>query len=108
MNRYTQGFASNEFGAANDRYVTGQNSDYNRLAGIAGTGQQAQNMNSQLVAANNADIYGQGNLKAAGYAAKGDMAVNALNSGVNYWNSAQATKKQNSNDAYNKSMGYRV
>ena len=108
MNRYTQGFASNEFGLANDRYVAGQANDYNRLAGIAGTGQSAQNMNSSMVRSNNDDIYGQGNLKAAGYAAKSDMAVNALNAGANYWNSAQAMKRQKSNDDYNKSMGYRV
>ena len=49
-------------------------------------------MNSSMVRSNNDDIYGQGNLKAAGYAAKSDMAVNALNAGANYWNSSRASK----------------
>ncbi|MBI2725396.1 MAG: hypothetical protein HYX42_04015 [Polaromonas sp.] len=41
MEKYGQGFASNEYGAANDRYVTNQNNTFSRLAGLNNSGQAA-------------------------------------------------------------------
>jgi hypothetical protein len=41
LSRYNSDFASNEFGRAFDRYQSDLGNRYNRLAGVAGVGQQA-------------------------------------------------------------------
>jgi hypothetical protein len=112
MNRYTQGFASNEFGLANDRFTRGQDSDYNKLAGIAGQGFEAQRRNTESVQQNNADIYGLANAKADRAIAQGQQITNALNTGANYWASSKAmeaaNKRQDRIDDYNMRNGFRA
>src|SRR5205085_161308 len=44
--RFNSGLASQEYGTAYDRYRLNQNDVYNRLAGIAGTGQTAANQST--------------------------------------------------------------
>lgn len=46
-NRYAQDLASQEFGNAFSRYQTDLGNRYNRLAGVAGVGQQATNSGNQ-------------------------------------------------------------
>lgn len=43
LDQYNQGFASNEFGNAYNRYQADLTSRFNRLSGVAGTGQTAVN-----------------------------------------------------------------
>lgn len=43
LQRYSQDYASNEFGKAYDRYNANQTNLFNRLSGISGTGQAAAN-----------------------------------------------------------------
>lgn len=100
INRFNQDFASNEYGnwfnqsntdrnfvagqgdAAYNRFNNNNTNKYNRLAGIAGTGQQAtRDVNSAGAAyAQNAgnNIMGAGNAQAAGIVG----GANALNQGV--------------------------
>lgn len=84
---YNQGFASNEFGNAYNRYVNNQTNAYNRLAGIAGTGQQANNLvaTAGQQTANNIsnNQIGVGNARASGYIAQGNALNNGLSSGFN-------------------------
>jgi len=47
MLKYGQGFASNEYGNAYNRFTGDQGNMYNRLAGISGTGQQQMNETQQ-------------------------------------------------------------
>lgn len=75
---YNQNFASNEFSNV-----------YNRLAGLAGTGQAATNTTAGL-GANTANAVsgneiGSGNARASGYAGIG----NAVNTGINSYNANQ-------------------
>jgi len=70
LERYRQGFASNEYGNAYNRYNADQGNRYNRLMGITGIGQNAtQNMSAagsrygdQMVGLNS----DRGNAQAAG------------------------------------------
>lgn len=88
--RYNQGFASNEYGAAYDRFNNDLTSRYNRLAGLAGTGQTATNTGiaagQNMVAANGnarngiADAYGSaGNATASMYAGVGNTISQTAN-----------------------------
>jgi hypothetical protein len=76
LTRYSQGFASNEYGNAYNRYNQDQSNRYNRLLGITGIGQNATNnmgvatsrygdqmvgLNSAAGNAESAGIIGQGN-----------------------------------------------
>jgi len=75
MQRYGQGYASNEYGNAYNRFTGDQQNMYNRLAGIAGTGQQQMNTTAQMRqnAMNNASNYMQ---DAAAAQASGIMGAN--------------------------------
>lgn len=87
LQRYGQEFASGEYTNAFNRYMMQRNAQYNRLAGLAGTGQTAteqlanQGMNTANVMGNN--LIGAGNARASGYVGR----ANAINSGMNnMWN----------------------
>lgn len=82
IQKYGQGFASNEFGNAYQRDSANKTNQYNRLAGIVNTGQgatnQVQNAAGQFAqntASNNAAL---GNAQAAGYIGQ----ANALTQGI--------------------------
>lgn len=80
--KYGQGLASDEYQNAYNRWAQ-QNSDiYNRLAGLAGTGQQATNQLASL-GSNFASQYGANvgqaaNARASGYAAQAKSGQNLL------------------------------
>lgn len=86
---YNQNFASNEYNNIYGRYTNDQNTLYNRLAGIAGTGQQANQFTGSLganmangVANTQASL---GNALGANYLATGNAFSGAINNGVNSW-----------------------
>ena len=86
---YNSGMASQEYGAAYGRYNNDQTNLFNRLSGIAGTGQQANQYLGQM-GMSGANIMGQNSMGAATAAGNAGMASagawgNALNSGVNSW-----------------------
>jgi hypothetical protein len=89
---YNQGFASNEFGQAYNRFVNNQSNTYNKLAGIAGTGQTANSLvgNVGQQTANNVanNQVGVGNARASGYVAQGNALTNGLSSGFNAYQNA--------------------
>jgi hypothetical protein len=80
--RYGQGVASDEFQNAYSRHSNDQTTRFNRLATIAGIGQQATGQTAALGAATASNIGNNitqaGNSRAAGYVAAG----NAINQGV--------------------------
>jgi len=93
MARFSQGLASDEYGAAYNRFNNDQSTQYNRLASLAGVGQQATNqvgqasqnaygtianagMNTSNAIQNN--LTGAGNARASGYVGVG----NAINNGL--------------------------
>jgi hypothetical protein len=82
INKYGQGFASNEYGNAYSRFNNDQTNTYNRLAGLVNSGQGATNQMSNTsgqFAQNNANAMGAyGNAQAAGYMGQ----ANALNQGI--------------------------
>lgn len=87
---YNQGFASNEYGNAYNRFNNDQTNLFNRLSGIAGTGQQA----NQFVGQMGANAAGQvaGNQLGAGNAAAAGWVggTNALANGLNQWGNYNA------------------
>lgn len=94
--RYNSDFASNEYGNAFNRYQSDLGSRYNRLAGVAGVGQQAtsegnaasQNyVNGQQVGVNNIanNIQGGANARASQYVNAGNAVGNAANSIGSYF-----------------------
>ena len=77
LTNYSQGQASNEYGNAYNRFMTNQNTQFNRLASVAGLGQTA---NAQMGAsgmnmANNVGNIGMsaGNAQAASQIAQGNI-----------------------------------
>jgi len=94
--RYQQGYASNEFGAAYDRFNSNLTGRYNRLAGLAGTGQTATNSGiaaGQAMNTANANARGQisdaigsaGNATASMYAGVGNTISQTANNLGNYF-----------------------
>jgi len=100
--RYNQGYASNEFGAAYDRFNNNLTSRYNRLAGLAGTGQTATNSGiaaGQAMQTANANARGQvsdaigsaGNATSSMYAGIGNTIGQTANNLGNYFANRPAT-----------------
>lgn len=90
LTNYNQGMASQEYGNAYNRYNNDQSTMYNRLAGLAGTGQTATNMMGQL-GANTANGVANtqaslGNALGANYINTANGMSGAINSGLNMWN----------------------
>lgn len=96
ISRYNQDFASGEYGAAYGRFNNDQTTRYNRLAGIAGTGQTATN--SGIAAGNNltnqlqegannisSNINAAGNARASQYAGTGNAIAGAANNVGGYF-----------------------
>jgi len=85
LSEYGQGFASNEYQNAYNRYNNDQSNLFNRLSGLAGTGQTA---NQQVNAAGQnyanqagANMIGVGNAQAANQLAQGNIRGNLFNQG---------------------------
>lgn len=82
LSRYGQGFASNEYTNAYNRFNTDQSNRFNRLSSVAGLGQTAAGTIAQL-GSNDAQIQSNniiagGNARASGYVGT----ANAINGGV--------------------------
>jgi hypothetical protein len=94
---YNQGFASNEFGQAYNRFVNNQSNTYNKLAGVAGTGQTANSLVGSLgqQTANNIanNQIGVGNARASGYIAQGNALTNGISTGFNAYQNANALNR---------------
>jgi hypothetical protein len=97
IQKYGQGFASNEFNNAWQRDTSNKTNTYNRLAGVIDSGKGASNQISNSLgqfAQNNANALGSlGNAQAAGYMGQ----ANALNQGIgnatNYYQNQQIINK---------------
>jgi hypothetical protein len=104
--RYNNDYASTKYGDAYNRYNNDQTNTFNRLSGIAGSGQQANAQIGQFgaqMAQNNAGIMnnyastagnnmmGAANARASSYLSQGNSLQNALNQGgsalKNYYSS---------------------
>ena len=75
MQKYSQGFASNEYGNAYNRFTGDQQNMYNRLSNLAGLGQQQVNQTAQIsqTGLSNASSYLQ---DAANASASGKIGAN--------------------------------
>lgn len=95
--KYNQDFASNEYGNAYNRYNNDITNRFNRLSGIAGTGQQANNLvaNAGQNMANNVgqNQIGAGNARASAYIGGANAISGALGQGVNMWQQNQMLNK---------------
>ena len=96
LTRFGQGEASQEYGNAWNRWNTGQNQRFNRLASIAGVGQTA---NSQVANAGQTfgtqagqNIVGAGNARASGYVGGANAVNGAIGQG---WNMYQGNRMMN-------------
>ncbi len=98
---YNSGMASQEYGAAYDRFNNDQSTIYNRLAGIAGTGQTAVNNVGTLGAAtaNNvaSNTIGAGNAQAAGYVGSANALNNGISQGISGYQTNQLFNMLNNN-----------
>ncbi len=94
LDQYNQGFASNEYQNAYNRYTTAQQNRYNNLYSIASLGQNATavtgNLGQQTANQISSNDIGAGNAAAAGTVGQ----ANAINSGIssigNYYQQQQA------------------
>jgi hypothetical protein len=94
---YGQDYASNEYQNAFSRWNTQNNEQFNRLSGIAGTGQTANAADAQagqaaLTTSTNAQM-GAANASGAATIAGANSINNAINTGVNAWTYYQTNKK---------------
>lgn len=112
MAKFSQGLASQEFGAAFDRFNVGKTNQFNRLASISGIGQTAANqtgaagMNYANQAGNN--IMGAGNAQAAGMVGSANAWTNAMGQGISQYNQNQlfnSMQPRSSYQGYNTSYG---
>lgn len=91
--RFAQDYAGTKYGQAFDRWRMENSDTFNRLSGLAGTGQQINAANSAAGQnyANHAgsNAIGLGNANAAATLARGNIYGNALNQGVAQWNQMQ-------------------
>lgn len=88
--QYGNDYATTKFDDANNRFNTNNSLVFNRLSGVAGTGQTAAG-NLGALGANSANQIGQnmigaGNARASGYLAQGNQAASAVN-GLGYYGS---------------------
>ena len=92
MQKYSQDFASNEYGNAYNRFTGDQQNMYNRLSNLAGTGQQQMNQSQQMqqnsmmnasgylqdaAAAKASGIVGASNARQSGYGQIGNTLMDA-------------------------------
>lgn len=91
--QYNQNFASGEFNNAFNRFNANQTNQFNRLASLAGVGQQAatqignQAMQTGQIVGNN--ITGAGNARASGYVGSANAVNNGITQGMNWWQGNQ-------------------
>lgn len=97
VTNYAQGAASGEYTNAFNRYMAQRDAQYNRLAGVAGTGQTstqqvgAQGQNLATNVGNN--LIGAGNARASGYVGQANAINAGLGQGYNMWQSYMARNR---------------
>ena len=93
LDRFNTGLANQTFNDAFTRFNTQQTNTYNRLSGVAGTGQQSVNatgvLGQQAASAAGGALVGAGNAQAAGTIGANNAYTNAFNTGLNYWSGQQ-------------------
>ena len=107
LTRFGNDYGSTKANESYNRFNTDQNSQYNKLAGLSGAGQQAtnqvsaagQNMANQV----SASQQGAGNARASGYVGSANAWNNAIGQGVNAY---QQNQLMSSLGGYNGSTGY--
>jgi hypothetical protein len=91
---YNQNFASNEYSNAYNRFNNDESLKFNRLSGVAGTGQTANNLIDQTgtSAANqiSSNQVGAGNARASGYMGAANALTGAISQGWNTYNQTNA------------------
>lgn len=104
ITRYGQEAASQEYTNAFNRYRTQVGDRYNRLAGVAGTGQTATQQvgNWGQNTANNVsgNQIGAGNARASGYVGAANAFTGALNQGMNWFQRNQAMQNPGGSIGY--------
>lgn len=91
--RYNQDFASNEFNQAANRYNQNRQFTYNSLAGVAGTGQNAQQFGAGLSNQMGNTMMEGANARAAGRMGVANALSGAAGQGINYWQNQQYLNK---------------
>lgn len=85
LTQYGQDMGSQEYQNAYNRWNTDRDRRFNRLSGVAGTGQTAsaelQNAGNAFTSGASQSLAGIGNARASGYIAGGNATQNALSSG---------------------------
>lgn len=93
LTSYGQGLASQEYQNAYNRFNNDQTTIFNRLSGLAGTGQQANNtlaaLGSNTASQVGSNIIGAGNAAAAGQVGAANAWANALGQGMSYYQTNQ-------------------
>lgn len=86
--KYGQGLASDEYGNAYNRYNANLDRRFNRLSGVAGTGQTATRdvaqMGTQVAGDIGQNIVGAGNARASGYVGGANAITGAANNYLGY------------------------
>lgn len=102
MTRYSQDLASQEYGNAFNRFQTQGANRFNRLASLAGIGQQATSEMANIgsnYANNMGNIAMQGaNARSAGTIAQGNILNNTIGSGINNWMQYQMMNRLTGNN----------
>lgn len=105
LERYSQGYASNEFGNAYSRFNSDRDRRFNRLASIAGLGQTATRDVAQMGTDNarNQGEYGmQGaNARASGYIGTANQLGTGLQTLGQWWNRSPSYTSPNRDGSYN-------
>jgi hypothetical protein len=110
LSRYSQDYASNEFGAARNRFMGDQDQTYNYLGGMSDRGQNAasqsagmaQNFGSQQSNA----LQNIGNARSAGTVSSGNNLASGMNSAYNAYQDANTTQRLNAALRGGGSAGY--
>lgn len=86
LTRYGTDYASTKYGDAYNRFNADQDRTFNRLSGVAGTGQTATNSvtaaGQQYSADTQSNLIGAGNARASGYLAGSNALVGGINQGA--------------------------
>lgn len=106
---YNQNFASNEYSNAYNRFNNDESLKFNRLSGIAGTGQTANALTTQAGtnAANqiSSNQIGAGNAQASGYMGTANALTSAIGQGWSSYNQGNMINALNNRSSYGNEVG---
>ena len=99
LNRYSQDYASNEFGQARNRFMGDQDQTYNYLTGPTQRGMasaaQSASMAQGFGNQQSNTLQGIGNARSAGTVASGNALQSGINGAYNNWNDNQQSQRLN-------------